>query len=142
MTAYSRRQSPLRLSLIPLGLSFGPIRSGAGFVPRIRLQTPTTRECSAIRGQACSSSITPSSSYGTRGRVNIYSCTDYRDAERRSSVRLCLIISRRKTINLSLTSFFDFSDTTKQTLDGMLRSLAFQLYQGGFDSAIHLDTLS
>ncbi|KAK4220622.1 hypothetical protein QBC38DRAFT_525549, partial [Podospora fimiseda] len=30
-----------------------------------------------------------------------------------------------------LSFFFDFSDTTKQTLDGMLRSLAFQLYQGG-----------
>lgn len=43
---------------------------------------------------------------------------------------------------LILNFFFDFSDTTKQTLDGMLRSLAFQLYQGGFDSAIHLDTLS
>ncbi|EXU98137.1 ankyrin repeat protein, partial [Metarhizium robertsii] len=29
-----------------------------------------------------------------------------------------------------LSFFFDFSDTTKQTLDAMLRSLAFQLYQG------------
>ncbi|KAF4768676.1 hypothetical protein HAV15_002769 [Penicillium sp. str.  len=43
---------------------------------------------------------------------------------------------------LILNFFFDFSDTTKQTLDGMLRSLAFQLYQSGFDSAIHLDALS
>ncbi|CAI7672865.1 unnamed protein product [Penicillium discolor] len=43
---------------------------------------------------------------------------------------------------LILNFFFDFSDTTKQTLDGMLRSLAFQLYQSGFDSAIHLDDLS
>jgi hypothetical protein len=34
-----------------------------------------------------------------------------------------------------LSFFFDFSDTTKQTLDGMLRSLAFQLYQGGAGSA-------
>lgn len=40
-----------------------------------------------------------------------------------------------------LSFFFDFSDTTKQTLDGMLRSLAFQLYQGGFGSEIHLDAL-
>ncbi|KAG8405730.1 hypothetical protein J3458_021669 [Metarhizium acridum] len=32
---------------------------------------------------------------------------------------------------LILNFFFDFSDTTKQTLDGMLWSLAFQLYQGG-----------
>lgn len=32
---------------------------------------------------------------------------------------------------LILSFFFDFSDTTKQTLDGILRSLAFQLYQGG-----------
>jgi hypothetical protein len=36
---------------------------------------------------------------------------------------------------LILSFFFDFSDTTKQTLDGMLRSLAFQLYQGGAGSA-------
>ncbi|UPK91519.1 hypothetical protein LCI18_002454 [Fusarium solani-melongenae] len=36
---------------------------------------------------------------------------------------------------LILRFFFDFSDTTKQTLDGMLRSLAFQLYQGGAGSA-------
>ncbi|CAG8898173.1 unnamed protein product [Penicillium egyptiacum] len=42
---------------------------------------------------------------------------------------------------LTLSFFFDFSDTTKQTLDGMLRSLAFQLYQGGVGSAIHLDAL-
>ncbi|KAK4198015.1 Pfs, NACHT and ankyrin domain protein [Triangularia verruculosa] len=38
-----------------------------------------------------------------------------------------------------LSFFFDFSDTTKQTLDGMLRSLAFQLYQGGRGSAGLLD---
>lgn len=37
--------------------------------------------------------------------------------------------------HLILSFFFDFSDTTKQTLDGMLRSLAFQLYQGGAGSA-------
>ncbi|KAJ6118794.1 NACHT nucleoside triphosphatase [Penicillium samsonianum] len=42
---------------------------------------------------------------------------------------------------LILSFFFDFSDSTKQTLDGMLRSLAFQLYQGGVGSAIYLDTL-
>jgi hypothetical protein len=40
-----------------------------------------------------------------------------------------------------LSFFFDFSDTTKQTFNGMLRSLAFQLYQGGISSAIYLDTL-
>jgi hypothetical protein len=38
-----------------------------------------------------------------------------------------------------LNFFFDFSDNKKQTYDSMLRSLAFQLYQGGFDSASHLD---
>jgi hypothetical protein len=38
-----------------------------------------------------------------------------------------------------LSFFFDFSDTTKQTLDGMLRSLAFQLYQGGPGTAALLD---
>lgn len=32
---------------------------------------------------------------------------------------------------LILSFFFDFGDTRKQTLDGMLRSLAFQLDQGG-----------
>jgi hypothetical protein len=40
---------------------------------------------------------------------------------------------------LILSFFFDFSDATKQTLDGMLRSLAFQLYQGGAGSAGLLD---
>ena len=42
---------------------------------------------------------------------------------------------------LILSFFFDFSDTTKQTLDGMLRSLAFQLYQDGVGTAIHLHAL-
>lgn len=42
---------------------------------------------------------------------------------------------------LILSFFFDFSDTTKQTLDGMLRSLAFQLYQSGIGSTIYLDAL-
>lgn len=42
---------------------------------------------------------------------------------------------------LILSFFFDFSDTTKQTVDGMLRSLACQLYQGGISSAVHLDSL-
>lgn len=38
-----------------------------------------------------------------------------------------------------LSFFFDFSDRTKQTLDGMLRSLAFQLCQGVVGSTSHLD---
>jgi hypothetical protein len=42
---------------------------------------------------------------------------------------------------LILSFFFDFSDIAKQTLEGMLRSLAFQLYDGGVDSAHNLDTL-
>ncbi|CAI7592328.1 unnamed protein product [Penicillium pancosmium] len=41
-----------------------------------------------------------------------------------------------------LSFFFDFSDITKQSLDGMLRSLAFQLYQDGTNSAVYLDALS
>ncbi|KAI2766184.1 hypothetical protein DTO012A8_8597 [Penicillium roqueforti] len=41
---------------------------------------------------------------------------------------------------LILSFFFDFSDAAKQTLEGMLRSLAFQLYDSGLDSANHLDT--
>ncbi|KAG5827097.1 hypothetical protein H9Q74_002807 [Fusarium xylarioides] len=40
---------------------------------------------------------------------------------------------------LILSFFFDFSDTTKQAVDGMLRSLAFQLYQGGAGCAGLLD---
>jgi hypothetical protein len=40
---------------------------------------------------------------------------------------------------LILSFFFDFNDVAKQTLEGMLRSLAFQLYDGGVDSADHLD---
>jgi hypothetical protein len=40
-----------------------------------------------------------------------------------------------------LNFFFDFSDTKKQTYDSMLRSLAFQLYHGRDDSAMHLDAL-
>ncbi|CAG8899339.1 unnamed protein product [Penicillium salamii] len=43
--------------------------------------------------------------------------------------------------NLILSFFFDFSDVAKQTLEGMLRSLAFQLYDGEVESANHLDTL-
>ncbi|KAI3149062.1 hypothetical protein DTO046C5_9716 [Penicillium roqueforti] len=42
---------------------------------------------------------------------------------------------------LILSFFFDFGDSTKQTWDGMLRSLAFQLYQSGVGSAIYLDVL-
>jgi hypothetical protein len=42
---------------------------------------------------------------------------------------------------LLLSFFFDFSDTSKQTVDGMLRSLAFQLYPTTAASAIFLDTL-
>ncbi|KAL4781521.1 hypothetical protein BJX76DRAFT_359810 [Aspergillus varians] len=48
----------------------------------------------------------------------------------------------RKNESLVLSFFFDFSDTTKLTLDSMLRSLAFQLYKGDVGSAIHLDALS
>jgi hypothetical protein len=47
----------------------------------------------------------------------------------------------KRNDGLILSFFFDFSDTTKQTLDGMLRSLAFQLYQGEFSSAPHLNAL-
>lgn len=42
---------------------------------------------------------------------------------------------------LVLSFFFDFSNTTKQTLDGMLRSVAFQLYRSGAGSAGFLDDL-
>lgn len=42
---------------------------------------------------------------------------------------------------LILSFFFDFSDTTKQTLDGMLRSLAFQLFRDGASANTHLDAL-
>jgi hypothetical protein len=42
--------------------------------------------------------------------------------------------------NPILNFFFDFSDTEKQTYESMLRSLTFQLYEGGIDSALHLNT--
>jgi hypothetical protein len=45
------------------------------------------------------------------------------------------------TDGLILNFFFDFNDIAKQDLAGMLRSLAFQLYQGGIGSAFHLDAL-
>jgi hypothetical protein len=38
-----------------------------------------------------------------------------------------------------LSFFFDFNDTAKQTVDDMLRSLAFQLYQDGIGSEGLLD---
>jgi hypothetical protein len=47
----------------------------------------------------------------------------------------------KKNDGLILSFFFDFGDITKQSFDGMLRSLAFQIYQGGVDSANHLDEL-
>ncbi|KAL4947073.1 purine and uridine phosphorylase [Aspergillus filifer] len=47
----------------------------------------------------------------------------------------------KKKDSLVLSFFFDFGDTTKQTLDGMLRSLAFQIYQSGGGSADHLNAL-
>ena len=40
-----------------------------------------------------------------------------------------------------LSFFFDFSDTEKQSYESMLRSLTFQLYQGGFKSGNDLDHL-
>ncbi|KAF9874739.1 ankyrin repeat protein [Colletotrichum karsti] len=40
-----------------------------------------------------------------------------------------------------LSFFFDFSDTRKQNLDGMLRSLAFQLYQSTTTGTSRLDDL-
>ncbi|EXA28558.1 hypothetical protein FOVG_19844 [Fusarium oxysporum f. sp. pisi HDV247] len=43
--------------------------------------------------------------------------------------------------HITLDFFFDFSDTTKQTIDGMLRSLVFQLYKLGIDYSRELDGL-
>ncbi|RKK66735.1 hypothetical protein BFJ69_g15137 [Fusarium oxysporum] len=42
---------------------------------------------------------------------------------------------------ITLDFFFDFTDATKQTVDGMLRSLVFQLYKLGIDSSRELDGL-
>lgn len=42
---------------------------------------------------------------------------------------------------ITLTFFFDFTDTRKQNLDDMLRSLVFQLYSSGPESRQHLDGL-
>jgi hypothetical protein len=43
--------------------------------------------------------------------------------------------------HITLDFFFDFSDTTKQTVDGMLRSLVFRLYKLGIGSSRELDGL-
>ncbi|KAI3570622.1 hypothetical protein IWW34DRAFT_825064 [Fusarium oxysporum f. sp. albedinis] len=43
--------------------------------------------------------------------------------------------------HIILDFFFDFSDTTKQTVDGMLRSLVFRLYKLGLSSSRELDGL-
>ncbi|KAJ6041251.1 Pfs NACHT and Ankyrin domain protein, partial [Penicillium canescens] len=40
-----------------------------------------------------------------------------------------------------LSFFFHFNDTKKQTVDSMLRSFAFQLYQGRVESTVHLNSL-
>lgn len=40
---------------------------------------------------------------------------------------------------VTLSFFFDFNDTMKQTKNGLLRSLVLQLYQGGHDLGGHLD---
>ena len=47
----------------------------------------------------------------------------------------------RANNRLVLSFFFDFSDKPKQSLDGMLRSLAFQLCQGGFGYTTHINAL-
>lgn len=47
-------------------------------------------------------------------------------------------LAKRKD-RLILRFFFDFGDTAKQTVDGMLRSLAFQLWRGSSSSAGFLD---
>lgn len=47
----------------------------------------------------------------------------------------------KATDGLILSFFFDFNDIAKQTLEGLLRSLAFQLFQSGVDSAYYLDAL-
>ncbi|KFA68485.1 hypothetical protein S40285_05380 [Stachybotrys chlorohalonatus IBT 40285] len=45
------------------------------------------------------------------------------------------------TDKLLLSFYFDFGDIRKQTIDSMLRSLAFQMYQHGPASRPHLDVL-
>ncbi|KFA56361.1 hypothetical protein S40293_09448 [Stachybotrys chartarum IBT 40293] len=42
---------------------------------------------------------------------------------------------------LLISFYFDFGDITKQTVDGMLRSLAFQMYEHGAAFKMHLDAL-
>lgn len=43
--------------------------------------------------------------------------------------------------HLILSFFFDFNDSKKQTLDGMLRSLVFQLYHQSAGSLLHVNRL-
>lgn len=66
---------------------------------------------SDIKGPVRGSWIIPFFSHGPRGRVGIYGLYGLLGYNR-----------------LLIRFFFDFSDKTKQTVDGMLRSLAFQLY--------------
>ncbi|KAH6681012.1 hypothetical protein F5X68DRAFT_223548 [Plectosphaerella plurivora] len=51
------------------------------------------------------------------------------------------VLSTTTRDRLLLSFFFDFSDATKQTVDGILRSLTFQLYSTTATSIIHLDVL-
>lgn len=46
-----------------------------------------------------------------------------------------------KDDHVVLSFFFDFNDTRKQTLDGMLRSLIYQLYSRGGDYEAEIDKL-
>ncbi|EAQ90477.1 hypothetical protein CHGG_02412 [Chaetomium globosum CBS 148.51] len=100
----SRPQLQRNWPLIPSRPTFVPRRSSAGFDPLIRLQTPTTRGSSAMRGQVRGSWKVRSSKSGTRGCVDIYGCMGSRDVERRFSVRLCWIISQRETTVVSSAS--------------------------------------
>ncbi|CAI4215947.1 unnamed protein product [Parascedosporium putredinis] len=62
-----------------------------------------------MRGPACGSWKAQSSKCGTQGSADTYGCMGSQDAGRRF--------------------FFDFGDKRQQTVDGMLRSLAFQLHK-------------
>ncbi|KAK2605866.1 hypothetical protein QQS21_003706 [Conoideocrella luteorostrata] len=117
------------------------VKSSVGFVPQIRLQTPITRGSSAVREQAHGSLKNPvfqECHVGLRRHLWLNGLAGCGKTVLSATVLDHLTNGENCLI---LNFFFDFSDTTKQTLDGMLRSLAYQLYQGGAGSIDCLEAL-
>ncbi|RBQ68429.1 hypothetical protein VDGD_21593 [Verticillium dahliae] len=83
---------------------------------------------SDIKGPVRGSWIIPFFSHGPRGRVGIYGLYGLLGYSKTVLSTTVLDHIAEEKDRLLIRFFFDFSDKTKQTVDGMLRSLAFQLY--------------